>query len=66
MWVICFDDPKRPGKLRPRNGVGRALYPDRVEAINVAARLNIGQGYHWPHWVVVNAEDERLRGALEP
>ena len=62
-YVIAHAHPSKPGGLKPRN---RVLWPTKLEAIAEANRLNQQQRYEPPHWVVVPAEDERLKGAFGP
>jgi len=62
-YVICHSHPSKPGGLKPKN---RVLYPTKLEAMKTAKRMNLEQRYNPPHWVVVDAEDERLRGAFGP
>jgi len=62
-YVICHSHPTKPGGLKPKN---RVIYPTKGEAMTEASRMNRQQGYHSPHWVVINLEDERLKGAFGP
>jgi len=62
-YVICHSHPTKPGGLKPKN---RVIYPTKAEAMAAATLMNLQQRYESPHWVVINYEDERLKGAFGP